>query len=176
MANPDPSRRHFLTYLTGFLLAVLGLLIAIPAVAYFVGPLRRRGSGNEAAFFDVGPLSEIPVGEWRLMSVELTQEDGWRKTRVRHSLWVRRQSEGDKGIMILSTICPHLGCPVSWHTDQSQFFCPCHGAIFDASGQRIAGPPPRGMDPLEHEVRKGRLWVRWQDFKIGVSDRIPVNV
>jgi hypothetical protein len=29
------------------------------------------------------------------------------------------------------------------------------------------------MDPLEYEVRAGRLWVRWQDFKIGVAERIP---
>jgi hypothetical protein len=31
------------------------------------------------------------------------------------------------------------------------------------------------MDPLPFEVRAGRLRVRWQDFKIGVSERIPVN-
>jgi len=23
------------------------------------------------------------------------------------------------------------------------------------------------MDPLDFEVRDGRLWVRWQDFQIG---------
>jgi hypothetical protein len=32
------------------------------------------------------------------------------------------------------------------------------------------------MDPLEFEVRQGRLWVRWQDFKIGVPERIAVSV
>jgi hypothetical protein len=32
------------------------------------------------------------------------------------------------------------------------------------------------MDPLEYEVRAGRLWVRWEEFKIGVGERIPVSV
>jgi hypothetical protein len=32
------------------------------------------------------------------------------------------------------------------------------------------------MDPLEHEIRAERLWVRWQDFKIGVPERVPVEI
>jgi hypothetical protein len=32
------------------------------------------------------------------------------------------------------------------------------------------------MDPLDYEVRASRLWIRWQDFKIGVAERVPVNV
>jgi hypothetical protein len=31
------------------------------------------------------------------------------------------------------------------------------------------------MDALDYEVRADRLWVRWQDFKIGVADRVPVT-
>lgn len=177
MPNPEPTRRHFLNWMTEALLALLGLLVAVPAVAYFVGPLRRRGTGGPGpTFLDVGPIAEIPIGEWQLKSVEVVQADGWRKNRVRHSIWVRRQGDGDSAIAVLSPICPHLGCPINWRPDQSQFFCPCHGGVFDAVGQLISGPPPRPMDMLEHEVRKGHLWVRWEDFKIGVSERIAVNV
>jgi hypothetical protein len=31
------------------------------------------------------------------------------------------------------------------------------------------------MDPLEFQVRAGRLWVRWLEFRIGVADRVPVQ-
>jgi hypothetical protein len=31
------------------------------------------------------------------------------------------------------------------------------------------------MDPLAFQVRNGRLLVRWEDFKIGVEERIPVR-
>jgi Rieske Fe-S protein len=178
MANTGSDRRQFLGFFTNLLMAFIGLLVAIPAAGYFFGPLRRKSetNGSDASFQDAGPVSEIPVGQWRLLSLEMVHEDGWKKTRVRHAIWVRRQDESDRGITVLSSICPHLGCPINWHPDQAQFFCPCHGGIFDTDGQQTGGPPPRAMDPLEFEVRAGRLWVRWQDFKIGVAERVPVSV
>lgn len=176
MESPAPSRRSFVGVVTGLLMAVIGFLVAIPAIGYFVGPLRRRAGIVGDGFYEVGALADIPIGHWRLMSLEMIHEDGWKRTRVRHSVWVKRRGEGDREITVLSSICPHLGCPINWIADQSQFFCPCHGGIFDTDGRHTGGPPPRAMDPLEYEVRAGRLWVRWQDFKIGVADRVPVNV
>jgi menaquinol-cytochrome c reductase iron-sulfur subunit len=176
MDNTNTSRRSFLGLLTAVLMAVIGFLVAIPAIGYFFGPLRRRSGTADDAFQDVGALADVPIGQWRLLSVEKTHEDGWKRTRVRHAIWVRRRGEDPRDITVFSSICPHLGCPINWITDQSQFFCPCHGAIFDVNGRCTGGPPPRGMDPLEHEVRAGRLWVRWQDFKIGVAERVPVNI
>ena len=176
MSNVAVNRRSFLNLLTDLLMAIIGLIVAIPAVGYFWAPLlRRKDGGEEEGFQDVGPLADIPTGTWSLRTLEVVQADGWKKTRVRHSIWVRRQGDGEKGITILSPICPHLGCPINWHTDQGKFMCPCHGGIFDADGRNISGPPPRGMDPLEFEIRTGRLWVRWRDFKIGVSTRIAVS-
>jgi hypothetical protein len=32
------------------------------------------------------------------------------------------------------------------------------------------------MDELAHETRGGQLWVQWQDFRIGVPDRVPVDI
>ena len=179
MAITGSDRRGFLGLLTSLLMAGIGLLVAIPATGYFFGPLRRRSEEDQsgASFQDAGPLSEIPLGQWRLLSVEMVHEDGWKRTtRARHAIWVHRRDDSDTGITVLSSICPHLGCPINWHLEQSQFFCPCHGGIFDTDGQQIGGPPPRAMDPLEFEVRSGRLWVRWQDFKIGVAERVPVSV
>ena len=176
MADTGTSRRRFLGFLTNMLMAVIGLLVAIPALEYFLAPLRRRATSDGPAFTDVGPLSDIPAGQWRLLSLDLVNQDGWKKTRVRQAAWVRRQGEGERGITVLSSICPHLGCPVNWHPDQSQFVCPCHGGLFNVEGGNTGGPPPRAMDPLEFEIRAGRLWVRWQDYKIGVAERVPVSV
>ena len=178
MAETTTSRRGFLGFFTNLLMAFIGLIVVVPALAYFLAPLRRKPGEEGAAtpFQDLGPLSEIPAGQWRLLSLEMVHEDGWKKTRVRHAVWVRRQGEGNQAINVLSSICPHLGCPINWHPDRSQFNCPCHGGIFNADGRNIGGPPPRSMDPLEFEVRAGRLWVRWRDFKIGVAERVPVSV
>jgi Rieske Fe-S protein len=175
--NPGANRRQFLGIFTNALTAFIGLIVAIPAIIYFLSPLRRRPeAARTAAFHDAGPLTEIPIGSWKLLSLEMVHADGWKKTSVRHAIWVRRRGETEKDITVLSSICPHLGCPINWHPDQSQFFCPCHGGIFNPDGQRTGGPPPRAMDPLDFEVRGGRLWVRWEDFKIGVAERISVSV
>jgi Rieske Fe-S protein len=175
MATAGTTRRGLLGFLTNALMLALALLVAIPAVAYFLGPLRRR-SGGGLDFQDVGPVADIPQGEWRLLTLETVHADGWKQTRVRHAVWVRRQGEGQQGITVFSSICPHLGCPINWHPDREQFNCPCHGGVFDATGRHTAGPPPRSMDPLEFEIRGGHLWVRWQDFKIGVAERTAVSV
>jgi Rieske Fe-S protein len=178
MPTADPKRRRFLSLVTKLVIAVLGLLVAIPAIGYLIGPLRRKSGagGDEAGFRDVGPLSDIPLGQWHLLSLEVVHSDGWRQSRLRHAIWVRRHGEGSSAITVLSSICPHLGCPINWHPNRSQFNCPCHGGIFDADGRQVGGPPPRSMDRLEFEVRGGHLWVRWQDFKIGVPERTSVRV
>lgn len=176
--NDSTNRRRFFGVVTQLVIAAISLIMAIPGIGYFVAPLRRRArnSGDGPSLSDAGLLADMPIGKWRLQSLEVVHQDGWKKSRVRHAIWVRRQGEGEEGITVLSSICPHLGCPINWHTDPSQFICPCHGGIFAADGRQIGGPPPRPMDPLTFEVRAGRLWVRWQDFKIGVGERIPVNV
>ena len=158
-------------------LLALGLLLAVPALAYFFAPLRSRREGNGAGgvFVDAGPVADLPGGQWHLRAVEVPRQDAWKKTRFPHAVWVRREGKGDPEITVLSSLCPHLGCPIDWHPDQEQFVCPCHRGTFDPSGRRAAGPPPRSMDRLAHEVRGGRLWVRWQEFKIGVADRVPVS-
>jgi menaquinol-cytochrome c reductase iron-sulfur subunit len=178
MAKSRSSRRGFLNILADLLIAVIALIVAIPALGYLLAPLRKKAGAEEGgnSFSDVGPLSDLPVGQWRLITLEMVQEDGWKKTRARHAVWIRRQEAGAQGITVFTSICPHLGCPINWHPDQSQFVCPCHGGIFSADGQRQSGPPPRNMDALEFEIREGRLLIRWQDFKIGVAERIPVTV
>lgn len=177
MGEAAADRRGFLGFCTGALMTVLGLVLAVPALGYAFAPLRRRRGvrDSEAAFEDLGPVGGIPAGEWRLLPLEFVHQDGWEKVRVRHSVWVRREGKSVERVLALSPICPHLGCPINWYRDRSEFICPCHGGVFDAEGRHIAGPPPRSMDPLEFEIRDGRLWVRWQDFKIGTSQRIAVS-
>jgi Rieske Fe-S protein len=178
MANPELRRRNFLGFLTMGLLVVIGLCLAVPAAGYVWAPLRRRRRGNktEAEFVEVGTLAGLPIGQWRLLTVDAVREDGWEKTRVRRAIWVRRPTDSDAAVLVLSPICPHLGCPVNWHLEQSEFRCPCHGGVFNGKGQVLAGPPPRGLDPLAYETRDGKLWVRWEDFKIGVADRLSVDM
>jgi Rieske Fe-S protein len=176
MPSDSENRRSFLGLLTKAVLAVIGVGLAGPAIAYISSPLwRRKVAGAQgAAFCDAGPLADLPAGQWSAVTIEVVRRDGWETTRTRRTVWVRRAGEND--VTVLSPICPHLGCPISWSADRGEFACPCHRGTFDADGRLVAGPPPRGMDTLDWEVRAGRLFVRWQDYKIGVADRVAVEV
>lgn len=174
MFEVSSSRRSFLTWLTSLLLAFLGLCLAIPALAYFCSPLRKKRGATDSSFLLVGPVADLPPGQWCLRSVEVVRADGWKKESVKHAIWVRREANRSE-VMVLSSTCPHLGCPINWHTDGHRFQCPCHGGVFSPDGTKVSGPPPRSMDRLQCEVRGNFLWVRWQDFKIGISNQVPVT-
>jgi len=46
-----------------------------------------------------------------------------------------------KDIVAYSTLCTHMGCPVSYDTKSRNFKCPCHFSVFDSekTGQMVTG-------------------------------------
>jgi Rieske Fe-S protein len=57
----------------------------------------------------------------------------------------------------LSTRCMHLGCPVRFVAASERFICPCHGGVYDFTGQVSGGPPVRPLDRFYTRVRDGQL-------------------
>jgi cytochrome b6-f complex iron-sulfur subunit len=45
-------------------------------------------------------------------------------------------------VVVLSALCTHLNCLVTWDEDTRRLVCPCHGAIFDINGTPLRGPAP----------------------------------
>jgi len=43
---------------------------------------------------------------------------------------------------IMIGICTHLGCIPAYREAQNDFFCACHGGVYDADGVNTFGPPP----------------------------------
>jgi hypothetical protein len=78
MRNAKLSRRGYLSFLADVLIAVIAILVAIPALGYVLMPLRRssRAKGGETPFSDGGLLADYPSGLWRLVTLEIVQEDG----------------------------------------------------------------------------------------------------
>ncbi len=53
-------------------------------------------------------------------------------------LGVYRKNE--KEMYFVTVKCPHLGCQLSWNSDELSWDCPCHGSRFDYKGNVIDGP------------------------------------
>ncbi len=172
---PVETRRTILGWLTGLLGAAIAAILSVPALGYVLSPLRRgAGGGMPDDFFDAGPWSDLVEGQPQLVAIEMTHRDGWTKTQVRHSIWVLKT--GAESAVVLSPICPHLGCPVNWNAARGEYACPCHASFFQTNGDVLSGPSPRGLDPLLFEIRNGRLWIQWIDFRQGTNKREAVAV
>ena len=79
------------------------------------------------------------------------------------------------GFVMFSSICPHLGCHFDWNDGQHKFICPCHGSTYTQYGTHVAGPAPRGLDPLPFEEKSGAAQITWIRYKQGEPTRIVVS-
>jgi Rieske Fe-S protein len=171
--DPDPGRRRFLKIATCGLGGGLGLAVAAPAVGYLLHPAGKKIVTSSAEPIDIGPLARLPEGVLtRINVVAPAVRDAWTAASnvPLGAAWLRRA--GDQ-VTALSGICPHLGCAIALDQTAMRFTCPCHDSAFAATGERIAGPARRGLDPLPVSVENGRLRLTWIKFKTDISAREP---
>jgi Rieske Fe-S protein len=79
------------------------------------------------------------------------------------------------GFVIFSPICPHLGCYFNWSDAQNRFMCPCHGSQYTFDGTHIAGPAPRGLDPLPLRKEGGVAEVMWIIYQSNTPSRVVIS-
>lgn len=170
------NRREFLK--SAACCALGGLCVLAPAVAGVVvllGPLRKPAS--DGSWVQLTKLEALPVGGApRLFQVFVERTDAW----TRHarsavgSVFLERLDEHT--VRAFNSSCPHLGCAVTWKKPEGSFYCPCHDSAFARDGAVMGNSPSaRGLDTLTVDIRgAGEVWVRFQDFKAGVKEKIPV--
>lgn len=162
------TRRSFFGALVAIGSAGMSALLAVPVLRYVLYPLYAKGAGTE--WSDIGEMSEFADSKYPVRkTVTFTQRDGWREVVSAQSVYVSRTTAGE--LEILSAICPHLGCSVSWQQAQNDFLCPCHGSIFKPDGMVISGPSPRGMDRLPTRVKDGKVQVHFEYFRPNVPNQ-----
>jgi len=166
------NRRSFFGALMLIGSAGMGAILAVPVLRYILYPLYTKSAGTE--WSDVGDLSEFAnTTEPTRKTITFTQRDGWREVVSAQSVYVSRNERGE--LAVLSAICPHLGCSVSWQANHDKFVCPCHGGEFKAGGEHIFGPPPRAMDALPSQIKGGKLQVHFQYFRSNVANQEPLS-
>jgi len=165
---PKTSRRSFFGILLATGSALVGALLAVPVLRFALFPLIRQTT--DVKFSPLGPVSDFAsLTEPEMRTIEIEQIDGWRKAISQKAVYVTKDRAGK--LLVLTSICPHLGCTVPWKKDRNQFVCPCHGATFSPDGTRVSGPSLRGMDALDTTVQDGQLSVRFQYFRQLVPGR-----
>jgi len=72
-------------------------------------------------------------------------------------------------LFAISQKCPHLGCAVPFCEASGHFECPCHGSKYNAAGEWISGPAPRGMDRYPVQIVDGRVTVNTTVLEQGAT-------
>jgi menaquinol-cytochrome c reductase iron-sulfur subunit len=174
MAEPESrpaeknSRRNFFKLVIGTMSGLIGLLLGMPFLAALIGGVTRTREREYAAVAD---LDALPVGQPVNLPFSESFEDGFIRGETVRRVWLVKTSASE--VSALSPICPHLGCRFDWDAQTSEFKCPCHASAYTVDGRVVAGPAPRPLDTLPVEVRQGRVFVRWQHFKVGTSRKLP---
>lgn len=150
------SRRTFLMNVGVALNAAVGLLIAVPAVAYVIGPVLRKRDYRE--WIDLGATASFPPGETRLVTYINPYRDAWDGATDNIPAYVRCSEPGRFTVFAIN--CAHLGCPVRWFAESQLFMCPCHGGVYYADGSRASGPPERGLFTYEQKIQNGHLMIK----------------
>jgi Rieske Fe-S protein len=167
-SSPFENRRSFLAALLGVGSVFIGALLSVPLIRFALFPLLRRTTEMKGS--PLGELSEFTSATEPVMrTIQIEQVDGWRKAVSEKAIYITKDSQGQ--LLVLTSICPHLGCTVPWNKEKKEFICPCHGGTFAPDGSRVSGPSLRGMDTLPTSVENGQLLVQFQYFRQLVSDK-----
>ncbi|NJD57074.1 MAG: Rieske 2Fe-2S domain-containing protein [Nitrospirae bacterium] len=127
------KRRNFLKALMGVFGTVSVASFAYPLIRY----LAPSGSAADQKKI-VLSKQEIPIGGSKVIVFH-----------ERPAIVINRP---DKGFIVLSKVCTHLGCLVEYAKDRNVLVCPCHAGTFDLEGNVISGPPPKPLPKLPLRV------------------------
>ncbi len=150
--SEEPTRRRFYEAVIVGVQAVIGMALAIPAVAYLLGPTKQHREGDWIEATDIGTLApKTPVE----VSFRKSRVDGWKVINEKKTAWVVKMP--DNSVVAYGPQCTHLGCAYHWEEAKTEFICPCHTSFFSIEGKVVSGPAPRPLDRYATKIDGTKL-------------------
>jgi Rieske Fe-S protein len=171
--HTNKGRRDFLKICSVVLSSLIGVVYAVPLIRTFISPALRQTVSGSTGLIELGSISGCQVNVPMNMKIVDAKTDAWTKFPPMEigAVWIIMNE--DKEFTAFTSICPHLGCGINWDEDSGEFICPCHDSFFDIEGRVLSGPSPRGMDTLETEIKDGKIFVKYQKMRLGISEKMP---
>jgi menaquinol-cytochrome c reductase iron-sulfur subunit len=163
------ARRKFLKMLIGIITAFTGILLGIPFIRALVITKFKTG---EQVWQKVSEIGSLPEGHPVRINYISRVTDAYRHETAVHSVWAIKHSPTE--VTVYSPVCTHLGCYYKWDPGTGHFECPCHGSVFSIDGKVLGGPAPRPLDMLPAKIDNGELFVVWEQFKVGIAEKVQV--
>lgn len=175
----DTSRRKFIRVATIGASAACGLFPIAAGLPAVFDPVKKSAeSGGNVAWSKVAPIASLPE-DGSPAKFEVIQEkvvDAWttyKDVPVGAVYLTRKEDE----VVAFNLKCPHLGCAIDFRKQSNDYFCPCHNSSFalDGSVTTENSPSPRPMDTMETKVEDGQVWIRFQQFRPNIPEKIPLS-
>ena len=130
-SNPEEmGRRKFMSGIIGVVAGAVAALVGLPAIGYLVSPGVKQQ--NTEKWLTLGPLSGLAPGIPTGFPYSRRIKDGWVESNQSGVAYA--VTHDGQSVKVLSDVCPHLSCRVTWHEQRGDFICPCHDAAFTADG------------------------------------------
>ncbi|HUF63454.1 MAG TPA: Rieske 2Fe-2S domain-containing protein [Verrucomicrobiales bacterium] len=173
--EPEPPRREFLKKTACTLVG--GGIVAAPlaaGIAVFTDPLRRGPAAG--GWTRITALEAVPAdGRPKKFQVIADRLDAWNRYPSVPIGFIYLRRTGENDVAAFNASCPHAGCAVDFRDGDNSFFCPCHRSHFAADGAVVQpSPAARGLDELDVQLRDGAIWVRFQNFRAGIGEKLPL--
>jgi menaquinol-cytochrome c reductase iron-sulfur subunit len=196
------SRRRFLANATIVMGNIVALGVAIPSITSLI-PTAKVIRGSKGWWpLDKGEMAQLqrstdkPIkiffrrhisdgyieGDPKdyVYGVKLNAQDEQKMRSERPDLFQDKAGQVpypvvNMGFVMFSPVCPHLGCHYDWNDAAGKFICPCHGSVYTKLGKHVAGPAPRGLDPLPLREHSGVAEITWIRFKSAEAARLIVS-
>jgi len=155
------SRRDFIKGIAVVVGAVIGAGVGIPTIGYLISPALRKQDAE--VWIPLGLLEKIPIGIPTYFIFIRKEVNGWENTVTSYGVFAVRKDTTN--VIVLSNICTHLGCHVTWHPNIQHYVSPCHNGHFDINGNVTFGPPPRPLDEFLTKVEEGKLTILFPPYR-----------
>jgi menaquinol-cytochrome c reductase iron-sulfur subunit len=151
------TRRAFMEAVTHSAGGIAAAAFALPALGFAIGPLFSREPFNWQA---IGYPDDFTEDQYSTKVITIVQGIGdagnsIAYVRKRDPKIDTQKSNQYNQYVALSSRCMHLGCPVRYVPAAQRFICPCHGGVYDFTGQVVGGPPVRPLDRFYTRVHNG---------------------
>lgn len=174
-AKGSLSRRMFFKSATAGIGSVFAVMLGYPLITSIVS---KSKAVTAKVFSNLGSVSNIqdafsPVKQPTKMNFSMTDQDAFIKIKKPEQVWVVKKTP--ENIKVFSPVCPHLGCRYNWDDQRKLFVCPCHNSVYTIEGKLVSGPAPRGLDTLPVEIKDENLYVKYENFQVGIPKKIVID-
>ena len=149
------GRRNFLVRAITAIHATIAATVGFVLGATTLAPSFSR---RDETWLRAAAIDSLPENQPVPVTLRVTRDDGY--TQIVDRTVVYLVKTGDDDVRALQSTCTHLGCRTSYDRKTRRILCPCHGGVFDVSGNVLEGPPPAPLPTLTTRVEDGQVMVQ----------------